>query len=133
MSSPQGEVIPTATKSQPNQETQELKRIFHQTKKTMHKLRKKDMTDKSIKSVLNTFAGYEPNHESPPFSVNDAKDVTANLISVTDDSQDPKYHMNPKKSVIWLRRFMKALSVDYLKDSYLEEYNSRKTKLLTCH
>ena len=80
----------------------------------------KDMTDESAKLLLNTLTGYEPNHESPPFSINDAKDVTASFISVTVAIQNPKYHVSPNKPVIWLRRFMKAHNVDYTKDSYLE-------------
>ena len=78
------------------------------------------MTDESFKPVLITLAGYEPNHNSPPFSINNAKDVTANSISVTAAIQDPKFHVNPNKPVIWLRRFMKAHNLDYVKDSYLE-------------
>ena len=53
------------------------------------------MTDKSAKPVLNMLAGYERNHESPPFSSSDAKDFTASLISVTDAIQDTKYHVIP--------------------------------------
>ena len=47
------------------------------------------MSDDSVKPVLNTFAGYEHSHKSSPFSINDAKGVTANLISVTAAIQDP--------------------------------------------
>ena len=54
------------------------------------------MTDESVKPVLNTLAGYEPNHESLPFSINDAKEVIASLISATTAIQDPKYHVNLK-------------------------------------
>ena len=78
------------------------------------------MTDESVKPVWNMFAGYEPDQESPPFSINDEKDVTVNMISVTAAIQDPEYHVNPNKRVIWLRRFMKTHKVDYVKDSYLE-------------
>ena len=120
MNPPQGEVIPIATTSQLNQESQKLTRLFHQTKKTLTILSYKDVTDESVKPVLNTSARYEPNDESPSFSINNAKDVKANLISVTAAIHDPKYHVNPNKAVIWLRRFMKALNVDYVKDSYLE-------------
>ena len=109
-----------ATTSQPNEEAQELARSFHRKQKTLPKLSYKDMTDESVKPVLNTFSRYEPNHESSPFSIKDAKDVTEDLISVTAAIQDPKYHVNPNKPVIWLRRFMKAHNVDYVKDSYLE-------------
>ena len=89
-----------ATTSQPNQESQELTRLFYQTKKTLPILRYKDMTDESVKPVLNTFAGYEPNHESLLFSISDAKDVTADYISVSAAIQDPRYHLNPNKPVI---------------------------------
>ena len=34
-----------------------------------------------IKPVLNKLAYYEPNPEIPPFSIDDAKNVTANLIN----------------------------------------------------
>ena len=105
-----------ATTSQPNEEDQELTRLFHQTKKTLPILSYKNMTDESVKHVLNTFAGYEPNHDVPPFSINDAKDLIANLISVIAAIQDLKYHVNPSKPVIWLRIFMKAHNVDYVKD-----------------
>ena len=66
------------------------------------------------------FARYEPNQENPPFSINDTKDVTANLINFSNAVQDPKYRDSPKKLVIWLRRFMMAHNVDYVKESYLE-------------
>ena len=80
----------------------------------------KEMNDENVKPMLNTIVGYEPNHESPLFSINDAEDVTVNLISVIVAVQDPKYHINPNKVVIWLRRFMKEYNVDYVKDSFLE-------------
>ena len=89
-----------ATTSQPNQETQELTRLYYQTKKTLPILSCKDMTDESFKPVLNIFAGYEQNNESLPFSTNDANDVTPNLINVSNAVQDPKYHDNPTKPII---------------------------------
>ena len=100
MNPPQGEVVPMATTSQPNQESQELTRFVHQTKKTLPMLSYKDMTDESVKPVLNRFAGYEHNHESPPFSINDAKEVTGNLMGVTIAIQDPTHHVQPNKPVI---------------------------------
>ena len=100
MNPPQGEVGQMATTSESNEEARELTRLFYQTKKTLPVLSYKDMTDESVKPVLNTFTWYEPYHESPPFSIKDAKDVTANLISVTAAIQDPKYHANPSKPVI---------------------------------
>ena len=121
MNLPQREDVPIATTSQPNQESQDLARLFHQTNKTLPILSYKNMTDESVKPVLNTFAGYEPNHEIPTFSINDTKDVTANLISITAAIQDPKYHVNPKKPVIWLLRFIKEHGLDCVKDSYLED------------
>ena len=106
--------------SQPNQESRELKRLFHQTKKTHPKLSYEDMPGGRIKLVLNTIDGYEPSGESPPFSINSAKNVTDNLISTTAAIQDLKYHVTPNNSVILLRRFMKAYNIDYVNDSYLE-------------
>ena len=100
MNPPQGEVIRMATTSQPSQETQEMTRLFHKTKKTLPILSYNDMTDENVKFILNTFTGYEPHHDSPAFSFNYAKDVTANLISVTAAIYDPKYHVNPNKPVI---------------------------------
>ena len=110
-----------ATTSQPNQESRELTRLFHQIKNTLTILSYKDMTDESVKPELDKFTGYEANLESPPFSAYDANDASANLISVTAPIQDPKYHVNPCKLVIWLRRFIKAHSVDYSKESCLED------------
>ena len=101
-----------------------MRRLFHPTKKTLPILSYKDMNDESVKPVLNTFAGYEPNHENTPFSINDSKYVTASLISVTAAIQDLKHHANPNKPVIWLQGFMKAHNVDYVKDSYLEGRNT---------
>ena len=71
-----------ATISQSSEETQELIRLFHQTKKTLHILSYNDLTDENVNHVLNTFAEYELNHENPPFSINNARDLTANLINV---------------------------------------------------
>ena len=48
------------------------------------------MADESVNPVLNKLAGYKPYHESPTFSVSNAKDVTAELIGVTAAIQDPK-------------------------------------------
>ena len=126
-----------ATTSQSNEEAQELKRLFHQTKKTFPILSYKDMADESVKPVLNTLAGYEPYHESPPFSINDAKYVTANLISVSDTIQDSKYHVNLNKPVIWLQRFIKAHNVDYVNYLYLEgihftQYETTDASLKHC-
>ena len=79
-----------------------------------------DETDECIKPVLNTFAGYEPNYENPTFSIDDAKDVTANLINLVSIIEDPEYYKNVNKPIIWLRIFMKAHGVDYVGDSYKE-------------
>ena len=68
------------TTSQSNEETQELIRLFHQSKKTLPMLSYNGLTDESVKPVLKTFIRYEPNHESSPFSIKDAKDVSANLM-----------------------------------------------------
>ena len=97
MNPPQGEVALMAITSQPNQETKELTRLFHHTKKKLPILSYKYMTNVCVKPVLKTFAEYEPKHESPPFSINDRRDVTATLIRVTDTIQDPKDHVNPNK------------------------------------
>ena len=77
-----------------------MTRLFHQTKKRLPILNYKDMTDESVIPVLNTLAGYEPNHKNPPFSINDAKNVTANLIGVPAVIQEPKYNVNPNKPEI---------------------------------
>ena len=84
-----------ATKSQPNEETQELSKLIFKTKKTPPILNYYELDDKSVKSVLGTFSGYNPVHESAPFSVKDAKNVTANLINVSSDVLDNKYHDTP--------------------------------------
>ena len=102
-----------------------------QTKRTLSILSCKDLTYESVKPVLNTSAWYEPNLESPPFSINVAKEVTANLINLSKEVQNPKYHYNPNKPVIMLGTFMKAFNVDSVRDSSLEDYNSPKTKLQT--
>ena len=100
MNPPQGEVVPMTNTSQPNEETQELTRLFYQIKERLPILCYKDMTDESVKPVLNTFAEYVPNHESTSFSMNDAKGATANLISVSVDIQYPKYRVSPNKPAI---------------------------------
>ena len=37
------------------------------------------MTDERVKPVLNMLTGYEPNHETHPFFINEAIDGTARL------------------------------------------------------
>ena len=74
--------------------------MFHQIKKKLPILRYNDITDESVKPVLNTFAGYELNHESPPFSIRDVKYVTANLINVSTAIQNLKYHASSKKPLL---------------------------------
>ena len=91
-----------ATDSLTHEQAQELKRLFHQTKKTLYILRYVDDTDECIKPVLNTFAGYDPNHGNPPFSIDDAKDVTANLINLVSIIEEPEYYKNANKPIIWL-------------------------------
>ena len=120
MSPLQCEVVPMATTSQPNEETQKITRLFHQTKKTLSLLTYNELSDESVEHVLKTFAEYEPNHDRPPFSINDEMDVTADQFNVYTAVQNPKYRDSPNKPEIWLRRFMKAYNVDYVKDSYLE-------------
>ena len=89
--------------------------MFHQTKKTLSILSYNDLADECFQLVVNTFSGYELNHESPPFSINNAKDVTSSLINVFTAFQNPKYHDNHNKPVIWIRRLIKAHNVDYIK------------------
>ena len=38
-----------------------------------------DLTEESVKPELNIFAISEPNHENPPFPINNEKDVTTRL------------------------------------------------------
>ena len=83
MNPPQSVEVPMATAREPNEETTELTRLFYQTKKALSILSYEDLTNGSIKLVLNTSVGYEPNHESSSFSIRGAKDVTASLINVS--------------------------------------------------
>ena len=68
--------------------------------KTLPILSYKNMDDEGVRPVLITFVGYETNHESLLFSINDAKDVTSSLISVIAAIQDPKYEVSLDKPVI---------------------------------
>ena len=52
---------------------------------------------------MNTFAGSEPSYEILMFSINDTRDVTARLISVTAAIQNPKYNMNLNKIVLFYK------------------------------
>ena len=63
--------------------------MFHKTKKTPPILSYNDLADESVNPVLSKFAGYEPNHEIPPFSIKDARDATANLNYIYTAVQDP--------------------------------------------
>ena len=66
--------------------------------KTLPILSYNNLADESDKLVLNTFARYNLSHESPPFSIDDLKDVTINLINVSTAVQSPKYNDCPNKS-----------------------------------
>ena len=66
--------------SKPNEGAQGLIRLFHQTKKTLPILSYNDLTNENVKTMLNAFARYEPNHENSLFSINYVKDVTVNLM-----------------------------------------------------
>ena len=70
--------------------------------------------------MLDTFAGYGQDYESPPFSTNNAKGVGVNLINVTTTIHNPKYHEDSNKPEILLHRFMKAHKFDCIPDSYKE-------------
>ena len=83
------------TTNQINEETQELIRSFHLTKKTLPILIHNELTAESGKPVLNTFARYASNHETPPFSFIDAKDVIASLIDLPANVHNPKYQKSP--------------------------------------
>ena len=83
------------TTRQPNEESQELIRLFHQTKKTLRIPSHNELTDESTKPVLNKLARYEPNNERSPFSISDAMGVTAHLINVSTAVQSSKYHDTP--------------------------------------
>ena len=101
MSLTQGQFVQMAKSRLPNQESQELTRLIVQKKKTLIIPSYGGLKDESVKSVLNTFPGYEPSHESSTFYINDARDVAATLISVTAAIQDPKCHMSPSEPVRW--------------------------------
>ena len=58
-------------------------------------------------------AKYEPNHENFLFSIKDANDVKANLINVTIDVKNLKYHDSPNKHFILLQRLMKVQTINY--------------------
>ena len=74
--------------------------MFHQTKKTLIILSYNDLNDESFKSVIDTLARYKRNHEGPLFSINNAKDVTANLINVFNAVQDPEFHDKLNKPIM---------------------------------
>ena len=82
INSPQGEFVPMATTRHVNEKTQELVRLLRVTKKTHPILSYNDLTDESVKSVLNTLARYEPNHENPPYLMNDTNYITTNQIDI---------------------------------------------------
>ena len=52
-------------------------------------MRYKVIADECVKQVLNTLVGCEPSHESPPFSINGVKNVTAYLINVVSAAPSP--------------------------------------------
>ena len=63
--------------------------MFYHTERTIPILNYNDLAEESFKHLLNTFAGYRTNHESSPFSIIDAKIVTASSIDVSATVQDP--------------------------------------------
>ena len=63
MSHSKSEIIMMVTTSQQNEKTQELTKLFHQTKKTIRILRYNGLLDVSVKNVLKTFAEFELNTE----------------------------------------------------------------------
>ena len=75
-----------------------------------------DRKDKCVKPVLNTFVGYELSLENFQPSIDDAKDIKAESINVSTAVQNLKYHDRLNWPVMWLRRFMKAYTVDEVKD-----------------
>ena len=87
------------TISQLKEEAQEIVRFLHQTKKTFPWSSYNALAYESVKHVVNILAEYEPSHDSTLFSINNAKEVTENLINVTATIQNPKYHESPNKLV----------------------------------
>ena len=94
----QYEAVPLATISQPNEKTQELSRLFCQTKKMLLIMNYNDLNDESVKRVLNRFAGNEPSHERPPFPNNNAKEVIVCSINVSTAVRSPKHYENTNKA-----------------------------------
>ena len=72
-----------ANTGQSNEEAQKFTALFTQIRKTLPIINYRYMIDESVKPLLNTFGGYEHNHQSPSFSINLAKDCKASLTSVT--------------------------------------------------
>ena len=89
------EIVPMAITNEPIEETHELIRVFHQTKKTLPILRNIYLTFKNVKPVLNAIAGYELSHKRPQLSINDAESITDNLINVSTAVKNHKYIVNP--------------------------------------
>ena len=116
MKSPrQSEVLPIAGAIQPNKETQELMRLFYQSKKTAPVLSYKDLTDENIKLVLTTFAGMKqitkPLHTPSKIQRTSKQTKTMFLLQrgILNTATTPKTRN-------MLRRFMKAHYVDYVQE-----------------
>ena len=95
--------------------------MFNENKKTLPILSYNELTDESVNPVLSTFPGYETSHESPLFSINDAKDVTAYLINDSTVAQNLKYVDSPEQSGYMATKIREGTQHDYVKYSYLKE------------
>ena len=113
----------------PKEETQESIRLFHLIKKTLPILSYNDSTDESVKPVLNTFAEYEPGHESPPLSINNAKNVRSSLINISTAAHNPTYYKKSKTGNMTTKIHEATQTSTILRAHIWKEYYSRKTKL----
>ena len=116
----QGEVVRIRTRSQPNEEAQDLTKLSHQTKKTFLMLSYKDMTDEIVEPMLSTLLAYEPNHETALLPISDTYGVTASLISLPRPSKITNTMWVPVNRSNGNEDSWKHMTLDYVKRSYSE-------------
>ena len=101
----------------------ELLRWHNQSIRTFRFANKDDEADERIFPILETYSKAKPRPIDRPISIDDAKDLTIDLLDVDTLVADTKYHKNTHKTIMLLRRFMHSHKVDYAQDTFKEGLN----------
>ena len=80
-------------------------KLYRKTKRTYTALSVEDEIDTKVMILLKLYAEREANQTYPPITLDDAKDLTTNIMSVHRLVEEKTYHIRTNQPLMHLRKF----------------------------